>query len=160
MPEVCLPLGIPCIALTVIFSLLDRRKEQNVVEKGLGFSWGAAGLSTALFTGVYLSDILKFVKPSPTSDGRRPKHVVFEGVDSLPQGPYGTSQKLSLARDKSKGMLISWAMNGLPLTPDHGFPLRVVIPGQIGGRSVVCSRSNFIKLLGSYSSTPWHCRNG
>ena len=27
-------------------------------------------------------------------------------------------------------------MNGLPLEPDHGFPVRVIIPGQIGGRSV------------------------
>jgi nitrate reductase (NAD(P)H) len=27
-------------------------------------------------------------------------------------------------------------MNGLPLEPDHGFPVRVVVPGQIGGRSV------------------------
>jgi nitrate reductase (NAD(P)H) len=33
-------------------------------------------------------------------------------------------------------MLLAWAMNGLPLEPDHGYPLRVVIPGQIGGRSV------------------------
>lgn len=30
-------------------------------------------------------------------------------------------------------------MNGLPLEPDHGFPVRMVIPGQIGGRMVkVC----------------------
>ena len=27
-------------------------------------------------------------------------------------------------------------MNGLPLEPDHGFPVRLVVPGQIGGRSV------------------------
>jgi nitrate reductase (NAD(P)H) len=43
---------------------------------------------------------------------------------------------LSWARDKGKGMLVAWAMNGKPLEPDHGFPVRVVIPGQIGGRSV------------------------
>lgn len=31
-------------------------------------------------------------------------------------------------------------MNGLPLEPDHGFPIRMIIPGQIGGRSVkVCA---------------------
>ena len=115
----------------------DRRKEQNVVSKGLGFNWGAAGLSTALFTGVYLADVLEYVKPTRSQDGRKPQHVVFEGIDKLPNGPYGTSQRLSWAKDRNKGMLLSWAMNGLPLTPDHGYPLRLVVPGQIGGRSVV-----------------------
>ncbi|RDB30807.1 Nitrate reductase [NADPH] [Hypsizygus marmoreus] len=114
----------------------NRRMEQNVVRKGLGFNWGAGGLSTALFTGVYLSDILEYVNPTSSADGRKPRHVVFEGIDQLPQGPYGTSQRLSWAKNKGKGMLICWAMNGLPLTPDHGFPLRLVVPGQIGGRSV------------------------
>ena len=27
-------------------------------------------------------------------------------------------------------------MNGLPLEPDHGFPVRLIVPGQIGGRIV------------------------
>ncbi|CAE6498186.1 unnamed protein product [Rhizoctonia solani] len=123
-PVVTLPVTLVCAG--------NRRKEQNMVLKGLGFNWGAAGVSTALFTGVYLADVLQYVKPI------RPmaKHVIFEGTDSLPNGPYGTSQRLSWAANKEKGMLLAWAMNGLPLMPDHGFPLRVVIPGQIGGRSV------------------------
>ncbi|KIM31985.1 hypothetical protein M408DRAFT_64449 [Serendipita vermifera MAFF 305830] len=112
---VTLPITLVCAG--------NRRKEQNMVRKGLGFNWGAAGVSTALFTGVYLADVLDHVQPL-----RKAKHVIFEGTDSLPNGPYGTSQKLSWAA--------TWAMNGLPLEPDHGFPLRVVIPGQIGGRSV------------------------
>lgn len=106
--------------LLLIFSHLwsDRRKEQNVVRKGLGFNWGAAGVSTALFTGVYLADILDYVKPvRHTETGARAAHVVFEGADQLPQGPYGTSQLLSWARSKDRGMLIAWAMNGQPLTP-------------------------------------------
>ncbi|CAE6470025.1 unnamed protein product [Rhizoctonia solani] len=123
-PIVTLPVTLVCAG--------NRRKEQNMALKGLGFNWGAAGISTALFTGVYLADVLQYVQPI------RPmaKHVIFEGTDSLPNGPYGTSQRLSWAASKEKGMLLAWAMNGLPLTPDHGFPLRVVIPGQIGGRSV------------------------
>ncbi|KAK1809319.1 hypothetical protein LTR12_016320 [Friedmanniomyces endolithicus] len=41
----------------------NRRKEQNVVRKTKGFSWGAAGVSTALFTGVILGDLLRKAKP-------------------------------------------------------------------------------------------------
>ncbi|GAA5820479.1 hypothetical protein JCM3770_005542 [Rhodotorula araucariae] len=119
----------------------NRRKEQNVVQKSLGFSWGAAGLSTALFTGVYLADVLNYVQPRAKGTFgqpgyRRPEHVVFEGAEDLPNGKYGTSQRLRWARQKEKGMLLAWAMNGEALEPDHGFPLRLVVPGQIGGRSV------------------------
>ncbi|KAH9836836.1 uncharacterized protein C8Q71DRAFT_707679 [Rhodofomes roseus] len=111
----------------------NRRKEQNVLRKSLGFDWGSAGLSTALWTGVYLADILAHVKPLRSAGA---KHVIFEGGDSLPNGPYGTSQRLTWASNREKGYLVAWAMNGRPLEPDHGFPVRMVIPGQIGGRSV------------------------
>lgn len=124
----------------------NRRKEQNMVLKGLGFNWGAAGVSTGLFTGVYLADILDYCKPQnpllssyPSGDQHIPgraRHVIFEGADELPKGKYGTSQRLSWALDRSKGMLISWGLNGEDLLPDHGYPLRLVVPGQIGGRMV------------------------
>ncbi|CEQ42493.1 SPOSA6832_04325, partial [Sporobolomyces salmonicolor] len=116
----------------------NRRGEQNAVRKSLGFTWGAAGLSTALFTGVYLADVLNVVQPQNEGvvgqEGfRRAEHVVFEGAEDLPNGKYGTSQRLRWARQKEKGMLLAWAMNGKALEPDHGFPLRLVVPGQIGG---------------------------
>lgn len=38
--------------------------------------------------------------------------------------------------DPNKGMMLAYKMNGEMLRPDHGKPLRAVIPGQIGGRSV------------------------
>ena len=109
----------------------NRRKEQNVVRKSKGFSWGAAGVSTALFTGVVLGEVLKKAKPK-----RGAKYVCMEGADKLPNGHYGTSVKLNWAMDPNKGMMLAHGMNGEMLRPDHGKPLRVVIPGQIGGRSV------------------------
>ncbi|KAK8118590.1 uncharacterized protein PG998_003216 [Apiospora kogelbergensis] len=109
----------------------NRRKEQNVVRKTKGFSWGAAGLSTALWTGVVIGDLLKRAMPK-----RGAKYVCLEGADKLPNGYYGTSVKLNWAMDPNRGILVAHKMNGEALHPDHGKPLRVVVPGQIGGRSV------------------------
>jgi nitrate reductase (NAD(P)H) len=53
-----------------------------------------------------------------------------------PNGHYGTSLKLNWVMDKNRGIMLAHKMNGEPLHPDHGRPLRAVVPGQIGGRSV------------------------
>ena len=109
----------------------NRRKEQNQVRKSKGFSWGAAGVSTALFTGVIMAEVIRRAKPK-----RKARYVCMEGADMLPNGYYGTSVKLNWVMDPNRGMMLSYKMNGEMLRPDHGKPLRVVIPGQIGGRSV------------------------
>jgi nitrate reductase (NAD(P)H) len=56
----------------------NRRKEQNQVRKSKGFSWGAAGVSTALFTGPMMSDIIRRAKPL-----RKARYVCMEGADKL-----------------------------------------------------------------------------
>lgn len=56
----------------------NRRKEQNQVRKSKGFSWGAAGVSTALFTGVAMADVIREARPR-----RRARFVCMEGADKL-----------------------------------------------------------------------------
>lgn len=102
-----------------------------MVRKSKGFSWGPAGVSTALFTGVVMKDIIERAKPL-----RKAKYVCMEGADKLPNGYYGTSVKLNWVMDPNRGIMLAHKMNGEALRPDHGKPLRAVIPGQIGGRSV------------------------
>jgi nitrate reductase (NAD(P)H) len=48
------------------------------VRKSKGFSWGPAGLSTALFTGPLMADVLRYAKPL-----RQAKYVCMEGADKL-----------------------------------------------------------------------------
>lgn len=61
----------------------NRRKEQNVVRKSKGFSWGPAGLSTALFTGPLMASILRAARPIRN----RAKYVCMEGADKLVSTP-------------------------------------------------------------------------
>lgn len=51
-------------------------------------------------------------------------------------GSYGTSVSMSHAMDPANDVLLAYKQNGRWLTPDHGFPVRMIIPGFIGGRMV------------------------
>ena len=68
-------------------------------------------------------------------------HVRFaslpeKGGDKLPKGIYGTSVPLARALDPAYDILLACFHNGEMLQPDHGFPVRVIIPGYIGGRMI------------------------
>ena len=51
-------------------------------------------------------------------------HVIFTGADE-----YETSTPLSLLLDKSADCLLAIGMNGQNLSPDHGYPIRALLPG-------------------------------
>lgn len=70
------------------------------------------------------------------ADTVRAHHVLTCGEHSaqlapqLPKGKYGTSIPLYRATDPLNEIIVAYRMNGEPLPPDHGFPIRMVLPGM------------------------------
>jgi sulfite oxidase len=110
----------------------NRRAELLAVRDIPGqVPWGPATISTAAWTGVSLADVLAEAGPAAGA-----AHVAFTAPDVSPSvgQPYGSSIPLPKAR--SGEVLLAWEMNGAPLPRIHGGPVRVVVPGYIGARSV------------------------
>jgi nitrate reductase (NAD(P)H) len=122
-----------------------------MIRQTIGFNWGSSGVSTNVWKGVLLRDLLLEAGVSPDYASMRGKHVEFIGVEDLPNkvgpGPfpeepwgklvkYGTSVPLSRAMNPAYDIIIAYEANGERLQPDHGFPVRLIIPGYIGGRMI------------------------
>mmetsp|Transcript_22396 Transcript_22396/g.32804 ORF Transcript_22396/g.32804 Transcript_22396/m.32804 type:complete len:859 (-) Transcript_22396:140-2716(-) len=112
----------------------NRRKEQNMTKQTVGFNWGAAATGCSVWTGVPLRTILLKAGLKDKKDGAR--FVCMEGADKLPNGFYGTCMPIDLAMDPTHDVIIAFEQNGQRLIPDHGYPVRMIIPGWIGGRMV------------------------
>ncbi|MEV5333678.1 sulfite oxidase [Streptomyces werraensis] len=95
--------------------------------------WGPGALSTARFRGARLADVLDRAGIAPDA-----AHVAFHAPDVSASADPPQPYEVSVPRDRALApdVLLAWAMNGAPLPPVHGAPLRVVVPGWIGARSV------------------------
>jgi sulfite oxidase len=95
--------------------------------------WGSCATSNARWTGVRLADVLAAAGIAPGAE-----HVAFAAPDvsdkASPPQPFGGS--IPLAKAMRPEVLLAWAMNGKPLPRAHGAPVRVVVPGYLGARSV------------------------
>ncbi|XP_069826602.1 sulfite oxidase, mitochondrial [Dendropsophus ebraccatus] len=113
----------------------NRRSEMNAIKPVKGLDWGASAISTAHWAGVWLRDVLS--DAGYTEDMPNMQHVHFEGLDQDITGTkYGASISFKHAMSKDHEVLLAYEMNGEELPKDHGFPLRVIVPGVVGARNV------------------------
>jgi sulfite oxidase len=95
--------------------------------------WGPGATSTVRWSGVRLADVLADAGLKPGAE-----HVAFDAPDvsQLAEPPQSYGGSVPVGKALGAEVLLAWAMDGRPLTRVHGAPLRAVVPGWIGARSV------------------------
>ncbi len=96
-----------------------------------GIQWQKGAVGTARWTGVRLADLLK--RAGITQSG---VFVVMDGADRGPGTMPDFVRQVPLAKAMHPDTLIAYEMNGVPIPPVHGFPLRAIVPGWEGAYAV------------------------
>ncbi len=112
----------------------NRRADMQVVRPTSGDPWAPGAIGNATWTGVALADVLS----AAGADTDPALHVAFEACDEIDmpeEGRFSFGVSIPMAKAMSPEVLLAYAMNGEALAPEHGFPLRLVVPGFAGVRS-------------------------
>ncbi len=109
-----------------------------LVPRANGVLWEFGGVGNAEWTGVPLATVLE---RAGIKEGA--VEVILQGADSgavnsdpKSPGPVHFERSLPLEKARRPEVLLAYQMNGKPLTPEHGSPVRALVAGWYGMASV------------------------
>ncbi|KAL3934742.1 MAG: hypothetical protein SGBAC_009600 [Bacillariaceae sp.] len=129
----------------------NRRSGFNQFHRTSGTGWGQGAISTAKWTGVRLSDLLKdagLENPVEAEQEHGVRHVRMHALDGM-----SASVGMEKVMNPYGDCIIAYEMNDQLLPRDHGYPLRVIVPGYAGIRNV--KWVNRIELAKEEAEGPW-----
>lgn len=100
--------------------------------------WLTGAIGTAEWTGTPLNVLLD---EAGLRDSAR--EILFTGIDRGIEGGVEQDYQRSLPLDValSDDVIVAWEMNGAPIEPQHGYPVRLIVPGWYGMAHVKWLRS-------------------
>jgi len=111
----------------------NRRADMQQVRPVSGDPWAAGAIGNAEWTGAALADVLR----AAGAEAEASLHVAFSSLDDCEvEGErFRYAASIPMSKAMSPEVLLAYEMNGEALAPEHGFPLRAVVPGYAGVRS-------------------------
>jgi sulfite oxidase len=108
----------------------NRRNDMAQVQPVSGEPWGAGAIGNADWTGVSLADVLT----AASVERNEALHVAFGALDECHADgrDFRYAVSIPISKAMSPEVLLAYTMNGEPLVPQHGAPLRAVVPGFAG----------------------------
>ena len=143
--------ALPHHDLTAVIECTGNGRSYFSTQQGQtvsGTAWTLGAVGTVRWSGVRLRDVLAAVGISSDAVS-----IQATGLDD-PFQTYGRVRRPFPVAKALDDALLAWGMNGEDLLPDHGYPLRLVLPGWVGIAS--------IKWLGSLEvsttelTSPWN----
>lgn len=140
--------------ITAVLQCSGNRRSHmtKATRKTNGLQWDVGAIGNAEWTGVKLRDVLKDAGLDVDEPDEDVKHAWFMGSEA-----YSASIPIEKAVDRRGDVLLAYEMNGEPLPRDHGYPLRVLVPGNVAARSV--KWVNKITLAEEESWSQWQRRD-
>ena len=122
-PRVTLPVTMECAG----------NGRARLAPRPISQPWLTEAIGTAAWTGTSLRSLLE-----EAGMGDEAVELVFRGADHGIQGDVEQDyeRSLSIGDAMREEVLLAFEMNGAPLPPQHGFPLRLIVPGWYGMASV------------------------
>ena len=117
--------SLPATEVTAVLECFGNPVEPDVATRRVG---------NVVWRGVRLAELVRRAGPTPEA-----RYLCAEGLDS---GTFANVDSdryvkdLPLARALEPDVVVVWAMNGAPLSAEHGFPARVFVPGYFGTNAV------------------------
>jgi sulfite oxidase len=133
---------LPALEVGSVLQCAGNRGRENIEMLGpsafsgtLSEDTGPGLVSNARWSGLPLVTVLAHQFPDLQLDDPR-AHLVLHGADG-----FHTSVPLCAIAgpdcpERASSCLLATHMNGEPLSPDHGYPVRVLLPGIVGARNV------------------------